>query len=210
MKNKVLLAMVLAVAIPGILSGTQLCTDFLGQDILGVTECSAGNLVFSNFWAQGTANWPGSINLMTVSTDPGTVKLGFTPNMVLTGPGIMDVWFKFTVTGFHHGIDLAIVSSGGSVNENACATEWDGFNCGQLLASLHASGVQSVDALYGQSVPVAYILKDIFLLGGQQGGHFTIMEQSFLTSNIPEPLTLALIGSGLLGFGLLRRRIAKR
>jgi hypothetical protein len=35
------------------------------------------------------------------------------------------------------------------------------------------------------------------------------LDQSFEVSSIPEPVSLVLLGSGLLGLGLLRRRVGK-
>jgi hypothetical protein len=50
------------------------------------------------------------------------------------------------------------------------------------------------------------VVKDIQYIGDTAQGTISIVDQTFSQSQVPEPASLLLLSSGLVAFGLLRRR----
>jgi len=165
--------------------------------------CSLAGLTFSNFSAQ-----PASVPIFTpvvalVSAQVvGSVAyLHFNPNLT-SG---QDLWFYYQVSPGALGVDLA---NGGapqdSILERVCTAPYGpphGNTCpGNEVAVLVMSGGQWGEVLFSGPQPRLYVFKD--LLAGS-GGHITSFTQSW---HVPEPMTLSLIGVGLVALGLLRRR----
>jgi len=166
--------------------------------------CEFDGLLFSNFSVVNAGNVPNpSMNLVSANSNGGYVNLNFNPSLAAQS-GAVDVWFYFTVTGGINGIDLTLAGINGSLNDFACATPFVNNVCQSgALASLVVFSGNSAAASFPNDVfqsPV-YIYKNILVQGPGELSSFT---QSF---HIPEPISFVLIGSGLLGLGLLRRKI---
>jgi len=147
-----------------------------------------------------------AVFLVSASVDAAqTVFLNFNPSLSAS----QDIWFYFTVTGplsgvgfglgGIHGVSTELVCSQpviiGGLHNNQCPA-------GTQLASMYVTSSGSDDKSF-QTVSTAYIFKNI----GVNNGELSSMTQSFHT--VPEPLTFVLIGTGLVGLGLIRRRARK-
>jgi hypothetical protein len=181
---------------------------------------TCGGLTFSNFQViDAGATLPITVNLVGATHDDetGMVVLNFNPNMFAGIGLVQDINFYFQVDGGINGIDLAVGGTNSSITERACSTPIDVFagnNCtgglaNQLAALTNFSGNSPIVSMFAngmQRSPV-YIFKDIMVSGRntQGGAELTSFSQSFHTA-VPEPLTSGLMGLGLLGLGLMRKR----
>lgn len=173
-------------------------------DVLGLT-CELGGLTFSDFTYAFTPS------VQPVTAVPYVLGLAGAPYTNVFGS---EARLTFTVAPQYDWVDLIMnysvtgggiigisnsVAPGGSITEYACTAPFSGSSCpGTTLASLATN--QSATFAPQQTI---YIHKDIqppSALGGMSD--FT---DSVYT---PEPMTFVLLGSGLLGVGLLRRRKA--
>jgi hypothetical protein len=200
--KRLLLSLTIALISAAALSAAPLCTDLTGSNVItGGFTCELGGLTFSNFSATGTA----PITLMQATLVGSTVYLTFNPFVV----GVDDRYFYMQVDGNIGGVDL---TNGGnsatSIFERVCATPIGMANIctgGEVnqIAELNAAGGGSDEVMFqGDGYSTIYIYKDI--LSGTDG-HLSSFTQSFHA--VPEPMTFGLIGAGLLGLGLLRRKI---
>jgi hypothetical protein len=201
-KLSLAVAILMAFAMTG--SAALVNTCDVGDDVLsGGYSCQVANLTFSNFTAVRFPPPPGSVYIGSSGVLGSEVYLTLQPGLSAG----QDMWFYYTVTGTHYGVDLEHGGSNTSILERVC--DGQGFdvanNCvgTQLAFFPDNTGAREVMSYAGGPVNVAMIYKDI-LVGDP--GHMSSFTQSFA---IPEPVTLSLIGAGLLALGLLRRRLKK-
>ena len=189
-----------------------------------VSSVSCGPLVFSNFSAT-VIQPPGGSATITLAPfgesefddSTGTVFLTFDPNMIVPAGAVEDIHFYFTVTGAVSQVDLSVGNTpGAAITEVYCSTPipTSGGNTNQCTASGAGSVNGSLSAGAGGSNPgtpfntvsTLYIFKDIQLNNTSgQTEELSTFTQSFHTP-VPEPVTLSMMGIGLLGIGLMRRR----
>jgi hypothetical protein len=175
---------------------------------------SCAGLTFSNFIGIDAGGVPNpNVSLVAAeTTNTGNVNLLFNPGLTAG----QDLHLFFTVTGGLNGIDLSVGGTTTSaVTERACGapliTSTTDTNrlCPSGTGLISTPG-SSINATAGQTVATAltgtsqqtWIFKDITT--GSSDVDLTSLTQSF--HPIPEPMSFVLMGSGLLGLGLARRR----
>jgi len=174
-------------------------------------SCTIGGLTFSNFMSNTNESNPPGIDIQAVGSDGFTLN----PNLPTNGtPQMSDIWVQFKVAGGVSGVGLSVNGdpAKSSVNENVCATQQGlipGMNLGicsqgNLLAFLSVAGGGSASASFTSTNPI-WIFKDI----NANGSSISEVNQVYTSSTVPEPMTLSMMGVGLLGLGLISRRRKK-
>jgi hypothetical protein len=175
--------------------------------------CTVGGLTFNNFQVSA-----GTVGITGIN-NPGTggVGLNFNPNLTNSAT-LNDIHFSFSVTGPANSISsvylydgATFVTGSASIGEEICnslGVNMSGLCAsgpGTALANLNANGGQQASAIFAAQTTV-YVWKDINI-GGD--AHLSSFDQNFGTSAVPEPATFSMLGLGLVGLGVMGRRLRK-
>lgn len=181
--------------------------------------CVVDGLVFSDFLVVDAGSETVLVNAVSSAVIGDVVYFQFNPNLATSGVK-EDIYFFFNVSTLDGsptiiGVDLYNLGTGNtSISEQLCSSAWTITGCGGDLIGdglLAASGQSDVDFFSG--ISSAYVFKDIFkglATYSLAEGHLTSFTQSFHVTPIPEPASMLLIGSGLLGLAARRRAVAKK
>lgn len=172
-------------------SGTVLATD-------SADSCTVGGYTFSNFEVAGGAgdNFVGAFSLNVIATAGGQIEFSY------SNLGTADIELYYTVTSGVYGMILE-AGTATSVTEVICSAAFTAPNTtcgGTVLNQTTPFDVTSGSPIQETMVThagVDYIANDI--LGGSE----------IFAMATPEPATFSLLGVGLLGLGLIGRRIRK-
>ncbi len=202
-------AVLAAVCVTGsVAQGAAACAA--GQDVLSAGfACSIGAITFQNFSTTNYNSNGGTLDFGTVNST------GFTLQTILPTngtPSFNDVNLQFEVLGPVTGIGLSLNGSLlAFATENVCMVKQSpagSGNCpaGNLLAYIGAFGNNGVT-----SATFANVNQDIWIFKDISDGNAPLSEttQIYSTSSVPEPMTLSMMGVGLLGLSLISRRRKK-
>ena len=223
---KTTIALTLFVVLASSLSAFGAACIVTSYDKYVGTSCGIDDKTFSNFTysTSGTDLMPASsitVNPLNTPFNPGFLfnapwgvgaghtqdsLIGFTANVNAGGNLIDDLSLNMFGAG--------ILGTGQvSVVETYCAGDTFADNCangteGTLLTILNSStSILHASATFGP-VKIVDVMKDITLLGGSNGSASLVSGVQNNFSEVPEPGSLVLLGSGVIGLaGVLRRRI---
>lgn len=203
------------VMLASVAAAATACSSNLGADVTTLNAgggCTVSILTFSNF-AVGLAGGAGPAQVfLSGVNDPGVggSGLNFNPNLGL-GHLTTDIHFVFEVTANSGLIDIIseyLANNGigsGGIGERICdsaGVSLGGTCTGTQIATLTAlSGQTNSTTFAGQKS--LWIWKDI-TISDPAVDHNSSFDQNF-GSTVPEPMTLSMMGLGLLGLGLISR-----
>jgi len=204
------------------------CPAATGTISLGdptVLTFTCGSLTFGNFSvASASGGGAGTVDINGAVYDSvsGTVSLNLDPNLGSSS----DESLMFEVWGGVSQLDLAVGGTDATVTETACSSAIptsgpvaDICPTGTLLGSVSDASSNPLAEVFSgnfaNTSPI-YIFKDIETgNGGTSGtgtGQLSELDQSFEINPsvvVPEPVSVLLLGSGLLSLGFLRRGARK-
>jgi hypothetical protein len=201
---------ILAVLSPGLFAAT--CTTWtLGNGTTtiapgtaatgsstGPIPCTLGSDTFNNFYVYNTANSDTDIVVGATFTSPAVLTFGVTNADTLT-----DFDVVFEVTPSQSTLTISAAAATAHIIDTVCSVEFvQGQSCtgqgGVVLGSGTVSGSSTVTlALAASPTGNDWVFEDV--------SGVTSFSKSFGSSAVPEPVTLALTGLGLLALGLTGR-----
>lgn len=197
-----------------------------GYDQYIGTSCGINDKTFDNFTysTAGTNQLPASsitVNPINTPNNPGFL---FAAPWNAVGNQTQDSLIGFTVhdNSGPNIIDLSLYMFGGATLGNGFASVSETYCAGDTFADLCAHGTEGTlstylgnglsklhDSVSFSGVQVVDVVKDVELLGGGNGGFAVLSGVENQFSEVPEPGSMVLFGSGIIGLAGVARRWVK-
>ena len=205
-------------------SAAPMCTSSATNVASAGFSCTLGGLTFSNF--QVIAATAGTISpevdLVSTSTAGGAVSLAFNPNISAPSTGAnQDVWLFYQVSGGVSSVAGTVGGVNATMTEHVCSIAFTSGHCPTAdtlggFTIFSAPGLNAGSASFANTGTV-YLFKDISVSPTQpspNGGGLTSFTQTITGGGgsgsgsggeVPEPVSVILMGSGLVALSLLRK-----
>ena len=226
----VLIALGALAASSALASSTTCPTTSLTAYLVGGFTCTSGNLTFGGFsFNTASTTTPIAASAVTVTPITATGNEGFTfqpSGMSVSNSGsnqnFFDITINYWVTDAFGINDLELAFDGTftgtgltRVSESYCLNQTTMTGCppanSNVISVANPGGGSTNSVMFGAVTSIA-VSKDVVVASGTNGtAMLTFFNNQFSQSlGVPEPLTFGLLGTGLAGLLLIRKRLHKR